>query len=834
MKLPRVVIAAAASGQGKTTVTVGLMAALTRAGHRVAPAKVGPDYIDPGYHALATGRAGRNLDPWLCPEELMLPLLAHGHLTPQPADLSVIEGVMGLYDGRLGSGGFASTAHIATRTESPVVLVIDISAAARTVAAMVHGLAGFDPAIHIAGVILNKSGSQRHTDEVRGAVEAAGHRVLGVLPRAAGVSAPSRHLGLIPVAERDGAVRALDLLAEQTAEHIDLDAIVEIAGRAPAVDVEPWTPPTRVEGPGARPVVALAGGRAFTFRYPETAELLCAQGLDPVEFDPARDRELPAGTAGLYLGGGFPEVYANGLAANTALRTEIREAIAAGLPTVAECAGLLYLCESLDGHDMVGAIEARAAMHPRLRLQYHRAVLGTDSVLGPAGTEVHGHEFHRTRVAPAAGPAPAWLLGDEPEGFTADPAGTGRATMHASYLHTHWAGAPELGVAFAGAVADFAAVQARGAGGGVPKPPTHPPDSARIEQNPALSDRFWYPDPALDSLDHHGDAELGDGLADFAVNVRAAAPPAWLQQAITDSLSNIAAYPDATDARRAIARRHGLPDEMVLPTNGAAEAFTLIARALTPRRPVIVHPQFTEPESALLAAGQVPEHVLTACEDGFVLHAADVPEDADLVLIGNPTNPTGVLHPRAVLDGLRRPGRTLVIDEAFMDAVPGEAETLIARDMAGLIVLRSLTKTWSIAGLRAGYVVADPQLIDKLAGQQPHWSVSAPAAAAMVATAAGSAVGEAAEGATELRRWRDHLVAGLEGLGLRPVPGHAPFVLVRVGERVRPALRHKGFAVRTGASFPGLGADWIRIAVRRPDLTDPLLDALGTTLEELR
>ncbi|WP_106848925.1 cobyrinate a,c-diamide synthase [Blastococcus sp. Marseille-P5729] len=848
LSIPRVVIAAAASGQGKTTVAVGLMAALTRAGHQVAPAKVGPDYIDPGYHALATGRPGRNLDPWLCRESLILPLLAHGHATPEPAALSMIEGVMGLYDGRLGTDGFASTAHIAALTASPVIVVVDISAAARTVAATVHGLAVFDPAVQVAGVILNKAGSQRHSDEVRRSVERAGYPVLGVLPRDAGVSAPSRHLGLVPAAEREDVTRALDLLAEQTAEYIDLDAVRRIASSADDLAVEAWMPPVRDRS--ARPIVAVAGGRAFTFRYAETDELLRAQGLEPVVFDPSRDAALPAGAAGLYLGGGFPEMHASDLAGNAPLKKEIRSAVLSGMPTVAECAGMLYLCESVEGHDFVGVIPARAAMHPRLTLQYHRAELGVDSVLGPAGTEVRGHEFHRTRTSPSAGDTPAWRFdadgGRQAEGFALDPAGTGRATIHASYLHTHWAGNPSLVESFSDSVAAFAA--ASGALGPVAASTVRAHDSVSGsgDWRPAASPRALVDDRGdrgrledrgaavgLGSLDHHGDAELGDGLIDLAVNVRADAPEPWLLQRIAESLDRIAPYPTTAPARRAIARRHGLPDDMVLPTNGAAEAFTLIARAFPARRPVVVHPQFTEPEAALRRAGVTPEQVILHERDGFVLHAAAIPEDADLVVIGNPTNPTGVLHPRGALRSLQRPGRILVVDEAFMDAVPGEPETIIGPDLDGVVVIRSLTKTWSIAGLRAGYVIAPRDLITLLEAQQPHWSVSTPAACAMEATATPVAVAKAAAEAAEIQQWRGALVTGLQRLGLRPVSGRAPFVLVKAGIGVREKLRDRGFAVRTGASFPGLGPEWVRIAVRDPQTTAALLEALvGVVSEE--
>lgn len=826
LRIPRVVVAAAASGQGKTTVAVGLMAALTRSGHQVAPAKVGPDFIDPGYHALATGRPGRNLDPWLCGESLIMPLLAHGHLTPEPAELSVIEGVMGLYDGRIGTDGFASTAHIAALTGSPVILVLDISSAARTVAATVHGLATFDPAVRVAGVILNKAGSQRHADEVRRSVEAIGHRVLGVLPRDAGVSAPSRHLGLVPVDERQDVGHALDLLAEQTALYVDLDAVREIAASAADADVEQWAPPARERSD--TPVVAVAGGRAFTFRYAETEELLRAQGVRPVAFDPSRDRELPAGTAALYLGGGFPEVHAIELSGNATLKSQIRDAVLAGMPTVAECAGMLYLSESVDGHGFVGAIPARAAMHPRLTLQYHRAETACDSVLGPAGTAINGHEFHRTRTSPPHGELAAWQYDDRPDGFALDPASTGRATVHASYLHTHWAGNPALAASFADAAAAFAAGAALTPALPLSTGPERGPRSGPVVLTPAESDD----DAALSSLEHHGDAETGAGLVDLAVNVRDTEPPTWLRERLVASLDRIAPYPSAVAARAAIARRHGLPDEMVLPTNGAAEAFTLIARAFAVRRPAIVHPQFTEPDVAFRRAGIVPEHVLLSERDGFLLHSSAIPEDADLVMIGNPTNPTGVLHPRGVLRALRRPGRIVVVDEAFADAIPGDTQTLIGPEMEGVVVVRSLTKTWSIAGLRAGYLVGPAALIGRLAEQQAHWSVSTPAAVAMEATAEPAALAEAADAAVRLQEWRAALVSALERIGLRPVTGQAPFVLVKVGSGVREALRGKGFAVRTGASFPGLGPEWIRIAVREPATSEALAAAISSVINQ--
>ncbi|NHA67297.1 cobyrinate a,c-diamide synthase [Phycicoccus flavus] len=817
MTVPRVVVAAAASGQGKTTVAVGLMAALSRAGHDVAAAKVGPDYIDPGYHALATGRPGRNLDPWLQGEERVLPLLAHAAMTPAPADVTVVEGVMGLFDGRLGTDGWSSTAHVAALTASPVLLVLDISSAARTVAATVHGLRTFDPDVHVGGVVLNKAGSDRHAAEVRRAVEALGVPVLGVLPRDAGVSAPSRHLGLVPVAERDDAVTALDRLAEQTARLVDLDAVLALARSAPGLDAEPWAPPA---GPVRAPRrVAVAGGRAFTFRYAEIDELLRAQGCEPVVFDPALDPALPDGTSGIYLGGGFPEVHAATLAGNTSLLADIGDAVRAGIPTVAECAGLLYLAEAVEGHALVGAVPTTAAMHPRLTLRYRTATAAADTLLGAAGATVHGHEFHRTRTTPGAGDAPGWLLDGEAEGWSLDPAGTGSPTLHASYLHVHWAGHPDLAARFADAV--------HAAPSRVPLPVPETP--VRLGTGVPAGQ-----DAVADPLRHHGDAEATPGLVDLAVNVRGSAPPPWLAEHLRRAVGDLAAYPSADAARAALARRHGVPEAAVLPTAGAAEAFTLLARALHPRRAVVVHPQFTEPEAALRLAGTVPEHVVLRAEDDFALDPAAVPADADLVVLGNPTNPTGVLHPREAVEALRAPGRVLVVDEAFADTDARESASVVGPDLAGLLVLRSLTKTWALAGLRAGYVVGDPVLLARLAEQQPPWSVGTLAARVMVETASPLARAEAARAAEETAGWRHHLLRGLRDLGLRPVPSATSFVLVEVGDGVREALRERGYAVRRGDTFPGLGPQWVRIAVRDPLTSDGLLRELGRVLASRR
>ncbi|QKW31019.1 cobyrinate a,c-diamide synthase [Streptomyces seoulensis] len=487
--MPRLVIAAPASGSGKTTVATGLMAALAGRGLAVSPHKVGPDYIDPGYHALATGRPGRNLDAYLCGPELVGPLFLHG---ARGCDIAVVEGVMGLYDGAAGQGELASTAQVAKLLRAPVVLVVDASAQSRSVAALVHGFVTWDPEVRIGGVILNKVASDRHEALLREALESVGAPVLGVLRRAPQVDTPARHLGLVPAAERHGAaVEAVAAMGAQVAAGCDLEALVALARGAGALSCAAWDagvvsppPPLPVPVPGgfaARPpdrpgrprpqtpdglegvgrsaapvrtpdgpegvgrssrvTVAVAGGAAFTFSYAEHAELLAAAGAEVVVFDPLRDEALPEGTRGLVVGGGFPEVYAAELSANEPLRKAVEELALSGAPVAAECAGLLYLCRELDGRPMCGVLDAAARMTGRLTLGYRDAVAVGDSVLAAAGERMRGHEFHRTVVEPGAGTgpaAPAWGLHAPErrlEGFV-------QHNVHASYLHTHWAGAP--------------------------------------------------------------------------------------------------------------------------------------------------------------------------------------------------------------------------------------------------------------------------------------------------------------------------------------------------------------------------------------------------------
>jgi len=436
MVIPRIVVAGTHSGVGKTTVATGLMAALAARGLEVAPFKVGPDFIDPSYHALATGRPGRNLDAYLSGPELMAPLLLHG---AEGADVAVIEGVMGLFDGKAGGGELASTAQVAKRLEAPVVLVVDASAMARSAAPIVHGFATFDPELRLAGVILNRVGSDGHEAMLREALEPVGVPVLGVIRRRADLVAPERHLGLVPAIEREARAREqVAALGAAVGGAVELDVVMWLARSAPPLEDVPWEP-AEWEWPGVR--VAVAGGPAFSFRYRENLESLEAAGAELAEFDPLRDEALPEGTAALYLGGGFPEVYAAELAENRPLREEVAAAAGAGLPIVAECGGLLYLARELDGRAMCGVLPTAARMTDRLTLGYREAMALADSPLCSRGQRVRGHEFHYSALVDPDPGSPAWRLeahgGERDEGFVA-----GR--VHASYLHTHWAGAAAL------------------------------------------------------------------------------------------------------------------------------------------------------------------------------------------------------------------------------------------------------------------------------------------------------------------------------------------------------------------------------------------------------
>jgi cobyrinic acid a,c-diamide synthase len=445
---PAVVIAAPASGSGKTTIATGLIGALRRAGHTVAPFKVGPDFIDPGYHGLAAGRPGRNLDPVLVGEQLIGPLYAHG---AAGADIAVVEGVMGLFDGRIGTTAPAtgSTAHVAGLLGAPVILVVDARGQSHSIAALLHGFSTFDAATRVSAVILNRVGSARHEQVLRQACEQAGVTVLGAIPRTAELELPTRYLGLVTAVEYGRRAKAaVAAMTDLVARHVDLAAVVALAAAAAAAGCgsadRPWDPAAAVgETPGARPTIAMATGKAFSFGYAEHAELLFAAGAEVAEFDPLVDA-LPDGTDAVLLPGGFPEQFTAELSANDVVRREINELAAAGAPVHAECAGLIYLASELDGYPMCGVLAGSARFTPHLTLAYRDAVAVADSPLYSVGQRVVGHEFHRTAVTFADSYQPAWVYrvhGVDHEKATVKD-GVVHAGVHASYLHTHPAATP--------------------------------------------------------------------------------------------------------------------------------------------------------------------------------------------------------------------------------------------------------------------------------------------------------------------------------------------------------------------------------------------------------
>jgi cobyrinic acid a,c-diamide synthase len=450
---PAVIIAAPASGSGKTTIATGLIGALRRAGHRVAPFKVGPDFIDPGYHALAAGRPGRNLDPVLVGEGLIGPLFAHGS---HSADIAVIEGVMGLFDGRIDAAatGLAagSTAHVAGLLGAPVILVVDARGQSHSIAALLQGFSTFDTQTRICGVILNRVGSPRHEQVLRQACDQAGVAVLGAIPRVAELELPTRYLGLVTAIEYGRhAEQAIEAMTALVAHHVDLPAVLSAAGSR--VSDPPWDPVAAMGGPpgGTAPapkaVVALASGKAFSFGYAEHAELLRAAGAEVAEFDPLSE-SLPEAANAVLLPGGFPEQFTAELSANDTVRRQIAELAAAGAPVHAECAGLVYLATELDGSPMCGVLAGSARFTQQLKLGYRDAVAVAESALYSVGQRVVGHEFHRTAVSFTDSYQPAWVYRDQQLDRVRE--GAVHAGVHASYLHTHPAATP-------GAVARFVA-----------------------------------------------------------------------------------------------------------------------------------------------------------------------------------------------------------------------------------------------------------------------------------------------------------------------------------------------------------------------------------------
>jgi len=443
-------VAGTHSGVGKTTVTLGLLAAWRRRGVVVQPFKVGPDFIDPGHHAQAAGRPSHNLDGWMLPREENRRIFWRYAAT---ADLALVEGVMGLFDGFGGSSEAGSTAQMAKWLGLPVLLVVDVRAMARSAAALVKGFATFDPDLTLAGVVLNRLSGPSHLGHLQEALAVLpGLRCFGGLPREGTVAIPERHLGLVTAEDHPLDTDSLTALADLVETHINLDdlwqSIPQVSGPPPLMSASSAAAPVR-------PVrLGVARDQAFCFYYPENLAWLQYFGADLVEFSPLADNRLPPGLHGLYLGGGYPELYAERLAANTGLKDDLQQAARSGLPIYAECGGLMYLSEELQDisgkhHALVGVLPLRIRMLPRLKsLGYREVRLAADTLLGPVGTTLRGHEFHYSEiVGTTSGLTTVYQVAPR-RGGERRSEGYAWKNVLASYLHLHFGSNPQAARAF--------------------------------------------------------------------------------------------------------------------------------------------------------------------------------------------------------------------------------------------------------------------------------------------------------------------------------------------------------------------------------------------------
>jgi cobyrinic acid a,c-diamide synthase len=457
----RLVIAGTHSGVGKTTLTAGLVAALRRRGLTVQPFKAGPDYIDPTYHSLAAGRPCRNLDTWMVPPDAVRSLFARATCD---ADIAIIEGVMGLYDGADYDGESGSTAEVAKLLGAPVVVVLDASKMARSAGAVALGYRQFDEDLPLAGFVVNRAAGEGHGRGVAEAVaRAAGLPVLGWLPRRESLHVPERHLGLVPTNEPGRWDEFLGAAGDLVARHLDIDRLLAIARQAAPL---PMTAAAESRPAEVRPVIAVARDEAFQFTYEDNLDLLRAAGAEIAFFSPLRDPALPPRAGGVILSGGFPEVYAEALAANRPLHDALRAAHRRGLPIYAECGGLMYLTEAIidgngAGHEMAGLLPGHSVMSGRLTLGYRLARAVTRSWLLPRGEMVRGHEFHYSVwEGRPANLSPVWHLLSRSGGLSAPrPEGACLGSLWASYVHLHFAARPGL-------AERFIAAAGGGAGGG--------------------------------------------------------------------------------------------------------------------------------------------------------------------------------------------------------------------------------------------------------------------------------------------------------------------------------------------------------------------------------
>lgn len=440
------IIAGTNSGCGKTTVSLGLMALLKRKGYTVAPFKVGPDYIDPGHHTRITGRYSRNLDGWMLERAYNVNAF---ETASRDADIAVVEGVMGLYDGYDGKSENGSTAQMAKWLNLPVILVVNAQSMARSVAALVKGFESFDPDVTFAGVIFNKLGSERHLSYVKEAME--GHVTLpclGGIYRNEAVSIPERHLGLVTDDEQGLSEAQINALADRVEEGVDISAVFKAVGfdskyRASRPEQIATTPESRVR-------IGIARDQAFCFYYPDNLDILVQAGVECVFFSPMADERLPDHLDGVYLGGGYPELFAKDLAANRSMRDEIRKASEQGMPIYGECGGFMYLCREIRDFDgqvfpMVGCFDFSATMLKKLRsLGYREVTLVDDAVIGPKGSVLRGHEFHYSRIDEDANSNTVYHVSPR-MGDTVTHEGYRVNNTLGSYIHLHFGSRPETG-----------------------------------------------------------------------------------------------------------------------------------------------------------------------------------------------------------------------------------------------------------------------------------------------------------------------------------------------------------------------------------------------------
>lgn len=441
VNIPRIIIAGTHSGVGKTTIVTGILAVLKQKGFTVQSYKVGPDYIDPGYHQLASGKIAHNLDTWLIPEDKLVPIFSK---TAYGNDIVVIEGVMGLYDG--GRTGVSSTAAIAKLLNAPVVLVIDAKSAGESAAAVALGFKMYDPEVNLAGVIINRLGSVNHQNMICEALEKINIPVLGCMYRNQALHMPERHLGLTPVTEHNAHDVILQL-QEQIAAQIDMEKLIQIARQFSALKISDNTLEVKKQHPLFPVRIAVAQDEAFSFYYTESLDLLKTLGAEIVPFSPVRDDRLPQ-VDGVILGGGFPEMFVNELSCNKGMHESIRQACREGMPLYAECGGFMYLTNKIidfngQEHDMAGVIPAQCNMEKKLQtVGYVEATALTDSVLCAAGDVLRGHEFHFSKMIydDNQESLPWAFMFKKTRTGEVYPGGYAYNNILASYLHMHFAG----------------------------------------------------------------------------------------------------------------------------------------------------------------------------------------------------------------------------------------------------------------------------------------------------------------------------------------------------------------------------------------------------------